>query len=139
MPHEPRCLVLDEGINWKLARELRRRGLRGSTSSHELGLLAKQDPAVFKALAEKHEPCVLVAWDNKMPLSHAVALKHFEITLAVVDRKAKRGDLSEQEYYREVIHRWAHRMVFQPPGTVVKYSRTRSAKVELQVPALAAA
>jgi hypothetical protein len=138
-PHEPRRLVLDEDINWKLAKELRRRGLRKTSSNKELGLLEKQDGQLIKALAEEHEPCVLVAWDNKMHLSHAHTLDHFDMTLAVIDKYAKRGDLTEEEYYREVIHRWAHRMVFQKPGTVVKYSPARSARIELKVPDLAAA
>jgi hypothetical protein len=138
-PHEPRYLVLDEGINWKLARELCRRGLRKSTSVFKLGLDKKVDGQVIKALAEQHEPCVFVTWDNKMHLSHAQALDHFELTLAVIDQKAKRGDLSEEEYYREVIHRWAHRIIFQKPGTVVKYSPARSAPIKLKVPELVAA
>jgi hypothetical protein len=101
-PHEPRCLVLDEDINWKLALELRRRGLRGATSNRGLNLLEKKDGALIKALAEHHEPCVLVAWDNKMHKSHAGELRHFGLTLAVIDKYAKRGDLTAEEYYREV-------------------------------------
>jgi len=138
-PHEPRRLVLDEDINWKLAKELRCRGLRKSSSNKELELLGKKDGALIKALAEEHEPCVLVAWDNKMHLSHAQTLDHFGLTLAVVDKHAKRGELTEEEYYREVIHRWAHRMVFQGEGTVMKYSRARASRIELKVPNLALA
>lgn len=134
-PHEPRRLVLDEDINWKLAKELRCRGLRKTSSNKELGLLEKKDGALIKALSEQYEPCVLVAWDNKMPLSHAQALDHFGLTLAVIDQKAKRGDLTEEEYYREMIHRWAHRIVFQKPGTVMKYSPARSSQIELKLPA----
>jgi hypothetical protein len=136
LPHEPRRLVLDEDINWKLAKELRCRGLRTASSNRELDLLGKKDGQLIKVLAEQHEPCVLVAWDNKMHLSHAEALKHFGLTLAVIDRKAERGDLSEEEYYREVIHRWAHRIVFQKAGVVMRYSRARSSRVELRVPSL---
>jgi hypothetical protein len=133
-PHEPRRIVLDEDINWKLAKELRYRGLRAASSNKDLHLLGKKDGALIKALAEQHEPCVLVAWDNKMHLSHAHALDHFDLTLAVVDKYADRGVLTDEEYYREVIHRWAHRMVFQKPGSVVKYSRARSARIRLKVP-----
>lgn len=133
-PHKSRRLVLDEDINWKLAKELRYRGLREASSNYELGLLGKKDGALIKALAEEHETCVLVAWDNKMHLSHAQALDHFALTLAVVDQEAKRGDLTEEEYYREVIHRWAHRISFQKPGTVVKYSPARAAPIKLKVP-----
>jgi hypothetical protein len=125
-------------MNWKLSKELRRRGLRDATSNSGLGLLQKKDGALIKALAEKHEPCVLVAWDNKMHLSHAAELRRFGLTLAVIDKKADRGDLTDEEYYREVIHRWAHRIVRQPQGSVVKYSRVRSRRLEIvsPVPAL---
>src|SRR4051794_3632152 len=87
LPPEPaRRLVLDEDINWKLAKELRRRGYRDATSNSELQLLGKKDGAVIKALAEHHEPCVLVAWDNKIVKSHAAELQHFGLTVAVVDK-----------------------------------------------------
>jgi hypothetical protein len=138
-PHEPRCLVLDEGINWKLAKELCRRGLRKTASVFDLKLNGKVDGQVIKALAEKHEPCVLVTWDNKMHKSHAGQLSHFGLTVAVIDLYAKRGELTEEEYYREVIHRWAHRMVFQREGSIMKYSRARSSRIELKVPELAPA
>jgi hypothetical protein len=123
-------------MNWKVAKELRYRGMRNASSNKELGLLGKKDGALIKALAEEHEPCILVAWDNKMHLSHAQALDHFKMTLAVVDQRAKRGGLSEEEYYREVIHRWAHRMVVQVPGTVVKYSPARASRIKLRLPVL---
>lgn len=139
MPHEPRRLVLDEDINWKLAKELRCRGLREASSNKELKLLGKKDGELIKALAEGHEPCVLIAWDNKMHLSHAETLAHFGLTLAVIDKKADRGDLTEEEYYREVIHRWAHRMVFQREGVVMRYSRARAKRLELKVSELAPA
>ena len=123
-------------MNWKVAKELRCRGMRNASSNKELGLLGKKDGALIKALAEDYEPCILVAWDNKMHLSHAQALDHFKMTLAVVDQGAKRGDLSEEEYYREVIHRWAHRMAVQVPGTVVRYSPARASRIKLRLPVL---
>lgn len=133
LPPDLRRLVLDEDINWKLAKELRCRGMRYTTTNHELELLKAADTQLIKALAEQHEPCVLVSWDNKMVRSHAQALDHFGLTLAVVDRYADRGDLTEEEYYREVIHRWAHRMTRQDHGSILKYSRTRATPVELRV------
>src|SRR4051794_14097327 len=105
-------------MNWKLAAELRKRGLPAS-SNKELGLLAKKDGALIKALSETYEPCVLVVWDNKMHLSHARELLHFDLTLAVVDEKADRGSLTAEQYYREVIHRHAHKMGRQSPGQKV--------------------
>ena len=126
-------------MNWKLAKELRCRGMRDATSNKELDLLGKKDGALIKALAAQHEPCVLVAWDSKMAVAHAAELRHFSLTVAVVDKKAKRADLTEEEYYREVIHRWAHLMKQQRGGTVVKYNRLRYGPVRLAKPALVSA
>jgi hypothetical protein len=112
-------------MNYKLARELCRRGL-DATSVKQLGLANKgtKDGALFKALANL-APCVLVAWDSKMALSHRSELDHFGITLAVVDRYANRGGLNDEQYYRDVIHRHAHRMGTQLAGSLFKYNRTR--------------
>jgi hypothetical protein len=110
-------------MNWKLAGELRRRGMADATSVYELELLEKKDGALIKALAESFEPCVLVTWDNKMTSNHEAELRHFALTLAIIDKSAERGGLSEEEYYREVTHRWAHRMARQWPGTWRRYSQ----------------
>lgn len=112
--------------------------MRDATSNNELGLLKKTDSQLIKALAEQYEPCVLVSWDNKMVKGHAGALAHFGVTLAVVDEDGDHGALTEEEYYREVVHRWAHRMTRQPRGSVVKYNAERYLKQNLVVPSLAA-
>jgi hypothetical protein len=132
-PKQRRCLVLDEDINWKLSRELQKRGM-AATSHYKLDLLSKDDSLIIKTLAESHEPCVLVAWDNKLHLNHAAALLHFGLTLAVIDKYADRGDLTEEQYRREVIHRFAHRMAAQEQGDAFKYSRTRSKRLTIRVP-----
>ena len=79
---------------------------------------------LLKALHEHHELCVLVAWDNKMPRSHAGELRHFGTTLAVIDKHSRLG-LDEEPYYRDVIHRHAHRIARQPAASIFKYTRTR--------------
>lgn len=129
-PPDLRRLVLDEDMNWKLAKELQRRGLLNATSNKELELLGKKDGALIKALSQSHEPCVLVAWDNRMMKAHAAELQHFGLTVAVVDKKADRGGLTDEQYYREVIHRWAHLMKRQAEGSVVKYNRLRYRRVD---------
>lgn len=129
MPPERRRLVLDEDINWKLTLELRQRGFPDATYNMELGLLGLQDGQVIKRLATNHEPCVLVAWDNKLPESHRQTLRHFGLTVAVVDKRkgrdgrtpAQRLGLTDEEYYRTVIHRHAHQMVTQPWGSIYLY------------------
>lgn len=91
----------------------------------------RKDPVWLKYLSEQPGACVLVTFDNKMPLVHTAELKRFKSTVAVVDSKADRGDLVEHEYYRDVVHRWAHRMAAQRPGTIRKYSRTANTRVPL--------
>lgn len=80
---------------------------------------------LIKSLAERREPLVLVTWDNKMHRSHAHDLRHFGTTLAVIDKNVRRRGLDEEPYYRDVIHRHAHRIARQPVGTTYKYTRTR--------------
>ena len=116
-------------MNWKLSRELRRRGIL-VTSVYELGFAGKgiKDSALMKKLVP-HEPFVLIAWDNKMPYSHRFDLDHHGTTLAVIDKNATRGGLDDEQYYRDVIHRHAHRMATQGAGSLFKYNRTRRSDV----------
>jgi hypothetical protein len=123
-PDQPALLVIDEDMNWKLARELRRRGMIAKAVK-ELGLHGLKDGALIKALAELNERCVLVTYDGKMPFSHRAQLDHFGTTLAVVGRRTKRDGLNEDELYRDVVHRNAHRMAIQPQSTSYRYTRTR--------------
>jgi hypothetical protein len=49
----------------------------------------------------------------------------------VIDSKADREGLTVEEYRREVIHRWAHRMAMQQPGTRWKYRLSGRTLVKL--------
>lgn len=111
-------------MNWKLAIQLRQRGFRDATSVYELGLGNRRvkDGQLIKRLAHDYEPCVLVVWDHKLPTSHRQELDHFALTVAQVDRHGDHGGRDEEEYYREVIHREAHRMAAQGHGSIWKYS-----------------
>lgn len=102
-----------------------------ATSIMELGWANQElkDGALIKKLAERGVPCVLVTFDNKMHVSHRGQLDFFTTTLAVIDKRADRGDLSGEQYYRDVIHRQAHRMATQGIGTRFRYSRTRRTPV----------
>lgn len=122
MPRERRKIVLDGDINWKLSLELRRRGRRDATAVRPLGFEDLKDAALFKALAADHEPFVLVTWDNRMPRVHAAELEHHGTTLAVVDSAARlRTELSEEHYYRDVVHRWLHIIERQAAGSCRTY------------------
>ena len=124
MPLKRRCvLVIDEDLNWKVAGELRARGFQGATSAREQGVAGQgvKDPEWLERLSKEPDPCVLVTYDNKMPVVHRAVILKLNSTLAVIDSRADREGLTMEEYKREVIHRWAHRMAMQPPGTRYKY------------------
>ncbi|MDQ4048066.1 MAG: hypothetical protein M3131_01595 [Actinomycetota bacterium] len=107
--------------------------MHDATSCMDLGLANQsiKDSALIKRLSAEQEPCVLVAWDNKMHRQHGQALRHFDFTLAVIDREADRGGLNDEEYYRDVIHRHAHRMATQAQGAIWMYNRVRRRRLPL--------
>lgn len=115
-------LILDEDLNRRIVLELRRRGYRDTTSVWDLGLANRsmKDPVWLFILSRYSSPSVLVTYDNKMPTVHRSDLARRGTTLAVVDndkRKWARAGLSREEFSREVVHRWAHRMAEQEPGS----------------------
>jgi hypothetical protein len=118
-----RRIVLDADINWKLARELRRRGRADATALRPLEIDHLKDGALLKTLAGDYEPCALVTWDNKMRFAHAAELTHFGVTLAVVNRAGLAvWDATEESYIRNAVHRWLHKIEVQEPATTVLYS-----------------
>jgi hypothetical protein len=68
------------------------------------------------------EPYVLVTYDNKMLTEHEADLRRHKTTLAVIDKtKLVASGLTQEQYWREVIHRHAHRFFAQDPGSIFKY------------------
>lgn len=67
-------------------------------------------------------PYILVTFDNKMVTVHADVLRECQTTLAIIDNKhrAETG-LTEVQYWHEVIHRHAHRLICQEPKSIKKY------------------
>jgi hypothetical protein len=116
-------LILDEDMNRNIAYELRRRGYRDATSASHLGLAGRgvKDPVWLYIIARSQTPSVLVTYDNKMCRVHRAAILRRGSTLAVIDNRADRRGRTREEYAREVIHRWAHRMADQTPGTRFLY------------------
>jgi hypothetical protein len=86
-----------------------------------MGTTGTKDPDLFPLLADHPEPLVLVTYDNAMPLAHGPDLIQHSITLAVIDKAAVPSELTTEEYWREVIHRHAHRFARQEPGSWWKY------------------
>jgi hypothetical protein len=72
---------------------------------------------------EIREPAVLVTFDNRLPVQHATLIARYGTTLAIIDKDAQPPDLTREEYWREVIHRHAHRMAHQDAGSRFKYTR----------------
>ena len=125
-------LVLDEDVNWKIAPELTARGYEAS-SSEQMGLAGRRvkDPVWLYILSRQAVPCVLVSFDNKMATRHKNDLIKRQSTVAWVDSKFPRGNRTREQYTREVIHRWAHRMESQAPGTCYRYRLNGRTRVNL--------
>lgn len=119
LPPKPQLRpVIDEDLSWYIAGELRARGYRNATSAHEWGIAGRKvkDPLWLYIIARSGIPSVLVTFDNKMATVHAAAIRRRNSTLAVIDSKANRDGRVREEYTREVIHKWAHRIATQAPG-----------------------
>jgi hypothetical protein len=134
LPPERRRVVLDEDINWKLAAELKRRGRTDATAIYLEKIDGKKDGALLKVLASDYEPCVLVTWDNNLPMVHAAEIAHHRNTVAVVNRAVYEATWTgdEESYVRDVVHRWLHRIEIQPRGTARRYSTTGTSRQSVQ-------
>lgn len=57
-----------------------------------------------------------------MPEDHAAILEACGTTLAIIDRDSLAGTgLTQEQYWRDVIHRHAHRFAAQEPASIYKY------------------
>jgi len=56
-----------------------------------------------------------------MPTEHAALLDKYDTTLAVVDKDNLPPHLTLEEFWRDVIHRHAHRFADQAPGSRYRY------------------
>jgi hypothetical protein len=125
-----RVLVIDENLNPRIARELRNRG-RHARPIEDLGLKGAPDPTIIEKVFAFYENVVLVTGDDSLPGEHASALARVKATVATVapwnrkDAEVGRWDgrdhRNEDEWDQEIVHRWAHLIELQPPGTVKRY------------------
>ncbi len=90
-----------------------------------------KDPPLLWLIHWTLEPAVLVTFDNKMPGEHGPLLSSLGTTLAVIDKDAQPDHLTREEYWREVIHREAHRFAVQAPGSLWKYRLGPRARIDL--------
>lgn len=116
-------IVLDENLPWTIQAELKARGYL-ATSNYTLNASGLEDPEWLEVVANLSDPpAVLITYDNAMPVEHGAWLSQLGVTLAVVDSHNRPADLTPEQYWREVIHRHAHRFVNQDPGSWWKYRR----------------
>jgi hypothetical protein len=125
-----RQIVLDENVPWSIATELRSRGY-AATSNYAVNASGLEDPEWLEVVANLSPLAVLVTYDNAMPVEHAEWLSSLRVTLAVIDSRNRPSDLTPEQYWREVIHRHAHRFIAQERGSCWKYRRDTRRRLEV--------
>jgi len=115
-----RLLVLDESLPTRLATELCRRG-RPATTNAALGLRGAGDTALLAALGEHLPDCILVTPDDHLPADHAAAVRSVGVGIATIDPGGRPEHWTQDQWNRDVVHRWAHRMQAQEGGSVRRY------------------
>ncbi len=116
----PPELVIDECLDKRLAKELTDRGRVARTVS-VLGLRGLDDPGLFSELGRLGHAYVIVTADVSMPIDWGAEIDAAGVTVAVVDSR-RSDEFLESQWYRDVVHRWAHVMRSQAQGTVHRYS-----------------
>ena len=132
MPLDQLQIVLDENLPWSIAAELKNRGFT-ATSNYALNASGLKDPEWLEIVANLSPAGVLVTYDNAMPRAHSAWLSSLGVTLAVVDSARRPILLTAEQYWRDVIHRHAHRFATQQAGSWWKYRR--SGRRRIQAPA----
>jgi hydrogenase maturation factor len=115
-----RTLVLDEGLNPRLAVELAARG-RAAASVSALGLGGAGDLALLDALDDRLGDWVLVTADEGLPEGREAQLRAARRTIATLGAEPE-AEWALDAWRREVVHRWAHAMHGQPRGTLRRYA-----------------
>lgn len=121
-------IVVDEDLNKRLATELNARG-RTAIAVSELELHRQLDEPLLESLVrELGEPTdwILVTGDDAMPDEHADALERLQVTVGTVDPRQPSA-MTQDAWRRDIIHRWAHAIQRQTPGTVRRYASSRHA------------
>lgn len=120
-------LIVDASLNKRMATELNRRG-RSAVALSELGLANLEDPDVLRALGNRSDDWLLVSGDDAMPWEHADLIEEVGATIATVESdwqrlvRRKNLQIGQEQFKWETVHRWAHTMVDQAPGSVRRYS-----------------
>jgi len=120
-----RLIAIDEGLDSRLASQLEQRG-RKAKSAVWLGFGGMKDERLLRALAglEFEVDPVLVTGDDRMPLEHGALIADLRITVATLDGR-RPSDWGQEEWKKEIVHRWAHAMHEQRPNTIERYGLHR--------------
>jgi len=116
----PRLLIIDATTNKRIATELKARG-RDAVSTPAMGLRGALDAELLERLAGLDLAWVLVGADDHMPEEHADEVACYDATLAIIDPLTPDG-YERDQFERDVVHKWAHRMQEQEQGTVYRYT-----------------
>lgn len=130
-------LIIDESLNPRIAAELNKRG-RNARSVASLGYRGLKDPELIYALVADYPEAILVTADDQMPAVHADVLRATKVTIATVSPERAAG-YSPEQWEREIVHRWAHKMEVQARGSIRRYTlvggrvwRVRKRPAEIQ-------
>jgi hypothetical protein len=119
-----RLLVIDADLPKRLAVELNSR-CRRAIHAATLGLAqGVKDPELLRRLAAHYadQPLwVLITGDDRMPAQHGPVIQEAAATIATIHPIRPQG-VTEDGWYRDVVHRWAHAMQQQTPQTVRRYT-----------------
>lgn len=122
-----RVFVVDENLNPRIARQLRKLGLKGAADSE----------IIEKIFGGFYVEPVLVTGDDSTPADHAATLARVNATVATVmpwsnddghvAEWSGKVHRNEDEWDQEIVHRWGHLMQLQVVGIVRRYSPTGTA------------
>jgi len=69
--------------------------------------------------------------DDDMPAEHRDILRQTNYTLAIISPKKGTG-YEKDQWERDIIHKWAHKMEAQEPGSIRRYSLNGSRQWRLR-------
>jgi hypothetical protein len=123
-----RLLVIDADLPKRLAVELNTRCRRAvHVATLDLARDVK-DPELLRRLAAHYEDqpsWVLITGDDRMPAQHGTVIEETAATIATI-HPIRPQSVTEDGWYRDVVHRWAHAMQQQAPQTVRRYTFANS-------------
>ena len=110
-------IVLDENLDPELGEELEKRGYEAA-ALRDLDLLSVKDEQLLPLLGNLYRDrrWTLATTDRQMPKSHARAVAASGCALAILENAAQ-----DAQAKNDRVHRWAHRLSSQSPGTVHRY------------------